>query len=380
VRGAAVSDPSGAASSVEPTAADERAAMRAFLQRCDVRLSTMHRVATALLSGAGILVLLPAVERDSVVSVVRSLLQAKLTVATALLIVAVVLSLVLAIGVLWLVVLELTRFYFHANHIHHDDGEVFTPRFTLTGLRLPLDELGAESTRRYDAAQHTRANLDLIVPANDRARQRIDRQIDAYPGLRRDADPSIAHDADAARAEALFELGASRRRTLIDEVIKVEYGMTRHMLRLQVIILRYVKALLAVVATMLATFVTATAVNDPNGLRASDQRWIAATMAIWAPVVIIVVTSPVRWLEDLLRTEGSQTTSVRNDREFTQLEDFAGRIATVTWLASLGALGWLFSRPGTTKADVADVVAIVVSVALAAIAAGRWRGGRTRVG
>ena len=37
--------------------ADERAAMRAFLQRCEVRLSTMHRVATALLSGAGILVL-----------------------------------------------------------------------------------------------------------------------------------------------------------------------------------------------------------------------------------------------------------------------------------------------------------------------------------
>ena len=51
--------------------ADERAAMRAFLQRCDVRLSTMHRVATALLSGAGILVLLPAVERDAVLQVLR---------------------------------------------------------------------------------------------------------------------------------------------------------------------------------------------------------------------------------------------------------------------------------------------------------------------
>jgi len=35
---------------------DERAAMRAYLQRCEVRLSTVHRVATALLSGAGILV------------------------------------------------------------------------------------------------------------------------------------------------------------------------------------------------------------------------------------------------------------------------------------------------------------------------------------
>ncbi len=106
--------------------------MRAFLQRCDVRLSTMHRVATALLSGAGILVLLPAVERDSVVTVLRSLLQADPTAATVLLTAAVVASLTLAIGVLWMVILELTRFYFHANHIRHDEGEVFTPRFTLT--------------------------------------------------------------------------------------------------------------------------------------------------------------------------------------------------------------------------------------------------------
>ena len=54
---------------------DERAAMRAFLQRCDVRLSTMHRVATALLSGAGILVLLPAVERDTVLQVIVNVID-----------------------------------------------------------------------------------------------------------------------------------------------------------------------------------------------------------------------------------------------------------------------------------------------------------------
>ena len=68
---------------------DERAAMRAFLQRCDVRLSTMHRVATALLSGAGILVLLPAVERDAVLQVLRSLLVGALTWSRALLVLAV---------------------------------------------------------------------------------------------------------------------------------------------------------------------------------------------------------------------------------------------------------------------------------------------------
>ena len=96
----------------------------------------MHRVATALLSGAGILVLLPAVERDSFLQVLRSLLAGPIPASRALLAAAVVLSIGLALTVLWFVVVELTRFYFHANHIVHADGEVFTPRFTLTGLRL----------------------------------------------------------------------------------------------------------------------------------------------------------------------------------------------------------------------------------------------------
>jgi predicted membrane metal-binding protein len=65
--------------------ADDRAAMRAFLQRCEVRLSTAHRVATALLSGAGILVLLPALERDSVMQVLRSLLAGPVTWSRGLL-------------------------------------------------------------------------------------------------------------------------------------------------------------------------------------------------------------------------------------------------------------------------------------------------------
>lgn len=353
--------------------ADERAAMRAFLQRCDVRLSTMHRVATALLSGAGILVLLPAVERDSVVSVLRSLLQAQASPSTVLLIAAVVLSLTLAIGVLWLVILELTRFYFHANHIQHVDGEVFTPRFTLTGLRLPLDELGPESSLRYADAHRQRQNLDLIVPANDRARAKIDRQIDAYPGLRAGSADDSPLERDIARATALFELGAARRRNLIDEVVKVEFGMTRHMLRLQIIILRYVKALLIVIATMLATFVTATAVNDPMGLRLSDQRWIAATMAIWAPVIVIVATSPVRWLEELLRSEGAGRSAVRNDPEYTQVEDFAARIAVATWLSAVSALGYLLTKPITAGGTIGSIAALVASLALAAVAARRRR-------
>lgn len=40
-------------------------ALRAYLQRGEVRLSTMHRVAGAFLSGAGLLLLLPVFAQDA---------------------------------------------------------------------------------------------------------------------------------------------------------------------------------------------------------------------------------------------------------------------------------------------------------------------------
>jgi hypothetical protein len=348
---------------------DERAAMRAFLQRCDVRLSTMHRVATALLSGAGILVLLPAVERDAVLQVLRSLLVGSITWSRGLLVVAVVLSLGLALAVLWLVIIELTRFYFHANHVVHEGGEVFTPRFTLTGLRLPTDELTPAVNRAYDEMHVADRTVRLLVPSNTRSRARIDRQLAAYPGL----VESTGH-ADRDRAEGMFELAASERRTLVEECAKVEYGMVRHMLRLQVIVLRYVKALLVIVLTAIAAFASAAAVNGETTVSAADQRWIAATFLIWAPAVLIVVSSPVRWLESLLRSEGAAHSGIR-DPELTQLEDVTAKVSFVVWMVSAASMATLLiHHPISSQGRIGAFGAIAVSVVLAGIDfAQRWK-------
>ena len=56
---------------------------------------------------------------------------------------------------------------------------------------------------------------------------------------------------------------------VLEEVAKVEHGMTRHILRLQVIVLRYVKALLAFLTTALAVFTSAAWALD--GTRARLQ-------------------------------------------------------------------------------------------------------------
>jgi hypothetical protein len=356
---------------------DERAAMRAFLQRCEVRLSTMHRAATALLSGAGILVLLPAVERDSIIQVMRSLLSGGLTWPRGLAAAGIAMSILLSLAALWLVIVELTRFYFHANHVLYDSGgespgEVFTPRFTLTGLRLPSDELGPAGDAEYAAVHASEANVRLLVAGNERARAKIDRQVGAYPGL---VDPALAvTEPDRARAEALFELAASRRRTLAEEVSKVEYGMVRHMVRLQVIILRYVKALLLIVVTTLTAFVCAAAVSGDDTLSLADQRWITGALLLWAPAAVLVVASPVRWLERVLRAEGATRTAVRNDTELTQVEDLTNRSTVAVWLAAAMAMVLLhLHHPVTAAGRVCGLGVLAGSAAVLAASVLRRR-------
>jgi hypothetical protein len=342
---------------------DDRAAMRAFLQRGEVRLSTMHRVVTALLSGAGILVLLPAVERDSVVLVLRTLLVGPISWSRGLLATGVVLSIALALAVVWLLVLELTRFYFHSNHIRRSPGDSFAPRFTLTGLRLSSDELSPAADQRYEAGHRSPNNIELLVARNARNRARIDRQLSAYPGLL----DTTADDLDLARAEAMFELAASRRRTLTEEVAKVEYGIVRHVNRLQVIVLRYVKALLLIVVTSLASFACAAAVSTTGASTAADERWIAGTLVVWAPAAVIVVAAPVRWLERLLRDEGALHTALDSDRELKGVERVTNRVAGLVWvLSSLAMVMLLIDHDVTQQGIVAAVVVLVGSAAVVA--------------
>lgn len=350
--------------------------MRAFLQRSEVRLSTMHRVATALLSGAGILVLLPAVERDAIMHVLRSLMQGPVSWSRGLLALAVLSAITLALAVLWLVIVELTRFYFHSNHFLHDGTEVFTPRFTLTGIRLSSDELGADTDRAYTEIFEAQRTMRLLVPGNPKARLRIDEQLRAYPGLDRSVREAPAPlAADRARSDALFELAAARRRTLVGEVVKVEYGIVRHMLKLQLIVLRYVKALLVVVVTAGATFACAGAVNEQIAISAADERWIAGTMLLWAPTVLLVVSSPVRWLDSMLRSEGATENAVSRDRGLTRLEDLAARVTVGVWAVAVASMIVLLVHHPVSRQGAVAVVAVMVAsvVGFLTVFARRWQ-------
>jgi len=350
---------------------DERAAVRAFLQRAEVRLSTVHRVATALLSGAGLMVLLPVVGRDAVAEVIRHIFTGTVDVPHVLLGVAVLVAFSVPVVSLVMVFRDLTEFYFHATHVQHAGEDTFAPRFTLTGLRLPADELGSVGRATLARERSSAGAVELLVPDNDAARARIDARMMGYgdlgvrprgdvgkldddDGLTRSEPEPVGADApgmsppgrsratagDLARAEALFVLAASRDRMMLEEVAKVEYGLVRHVMRIQTIVLRYVKALFALLTTALAIFGAAAVVTGKPTIGAADDAWLAAIWMLWAPVVVMAVSTPVRWLDGLLRREGATANAVGHDMAFTQVEDVSVRLALASYVAALAAMVW----------------------------------------
>jgi hypothetical protein len=313
------------------------------------------------------MVLLPAIARDSIVTVIRSLVNGELDSAHLCLVGAIVISLGLPITTLGLLLRDLTRFYFHAQHFHHEGSELFTPRFTLTALRLPTDELRAPSAELLADTRLDPHTIELLVPPKDSSRRHIDIQLNAYGGLGIDADPS-----DRGRAAGLFELAASRQRPLLEEVAKVEHGMARHMLRLQVIVLRYVKALLAFLTTALAMYVAAAIVTS-SPVTTAQELGLIVVVTVWAPCILSVVSAPVRWLDQLLRAEGAVRTGVAADPEFTQVERIATWLASAAWLLGIGALLAVLSD-GDVKRSAA--LSTIVAVAASGTALGwqlvRW--------
>jgi hypothetical protein len=283
-----------------------------------------------LLSGAGLLVVLPVVARDAVSSLLRALFVGRVDLVDAALAATVLGILAAPAMALWFLFADLTRFFFHANHLRRHDGEsVFAPRFTLTSLMLPSDELAPDTARALDAARHDPSTVELLVPTNDRSRQHIDLQLGLYGGLATD-DP----DPDVARAAGLFALAAARPRPLLEEVAKVEHGMARHVLRLRGLVLRYVKALLAMLTTAIAVYIGDAIVSGlgrGEDVPDTGRLWLAVVGLTWAPMVIVAVTSPVRWIEELMRDDGAPSTPVAGDPELTFIERATLRIAAATW-------------------------------------------------
>jgi hypothetical protein len=177
----------------------------------------------------------------------------------------------------------------------------------------------------------------------------------------------------------MFDLAASTSRPLLDEVAKVEYGMARHVLRLRGLVLRYVKALLALLTTALAVYVgdaIVAGVDPGSELPAGGTVALAAVVLVWAPIVVLAVTSPVRWIENLMRDDGAPSTAVADDPDLTYVERVSLRIAAVGWLAAAIAMiaSIVSDDPGRRAAVLGLAVFAASSIAVGVAAlSGRFR-------
>lgn len=346
---------------------EDRAAIRSYLQRAETRLSTLHRVASALLSGAGLMVLLPALQRDTVVLVMTTLLGGSVEAADVLLAFSVLMSIVVPMVALALVIRDLTSFYFHANHLGGPgEPSEFAPRFTLTGLRQPAGELSPATQADLERARRHPSSTELLVPDNDATRAQIDERIRIY-----DLAPAGDLD-DRTRADGLFALTASRSRSLVEEVAKIEYGMARHVLGIQNIVLRYAKALLALLATMLCVYAAA-GVIESGPFDAGAAAWVSGVLMSWSVLAAAAVLTPLRWIEQRLRADGAIRTAVARDRELATVERATIGFACIGYLAAL--IGFVvLARGGELSAEVTGLVAAVAVGTAAALTAllGGW--------
>ena len=335
-----------------PHSEQEVAAMRAYLQRAEVRLSTFHRVAAAFLSGAGLLALFPFIATQGVTIVTTSLVDFWFLMAESpsehrlhycMLLIPVTFSTLLLLGVpllaLALLLKDLIQFYFSPNVPGSPEPKKgFFPRFALTGITFAKDE--SDPVRQTIWHQQSREhNLHFVLPYREQrwreilpaardmlqAAQEKNNASDAlgsakqpYPRAdivqqhvdeigRRSTGPgttenTIQEEQDKVRTfHGSFYLAGAADRSLEEEVTKMETSLVRHNLALRRLMLRYVKALVLFIVATLAILLLASAFNRSGNdiaqfVSERTQVLVGIALALFAFFAPYGVRRPIVWI------------------------------------------------------------------------------------
>lgn len=359
------------------TDAESRAAMRAYLQRCEVRLSTLHRIGQALLGGSALILLLPLFLRDVVPRMMTVLIalydahQHWLPICSMGL--AAGLVILLPIPSIFLLVGDLLGFYFTSNTFGSQGSgpnspkrTIFNPRFIIPALGFNNDELSVETRDQLTKGRDDEWTRALLVPRSlddGGWRDRFDtRNYDVWGIV-------IAEGAegDGERLRQSFRLaGINRDRTLAKDVARTEALLARHVLFVRTAVLRYSKALLLLIATTVATLAASGLVEqaireDRNGGKFVDgfpYRYlflVALVYAFWAPLAARSVTAPLRMIDHYTPGVGEHR-DVYRDRKTTQFESATIFITSLVLVSANTAMIWAGVEAGGTKGLVLGIV------------------------
>lgn len=340
-----------------PYTRSERDAMRAYLQRTEVRLSTLHRIAVAFISGAGLLLLFPVFFKEEIVVIIRIFLthvsEALPLYAGGEAVLLLVLYLFLAfpfflscaipLYALYLMLKDVVHFYF-SIYIPGFPVELETPSFAMTGITFAPDE--SESVKREVLRyQYSLSSVNFAIPFSPEKRaEYFDEAIadtggQIFPSSRRMADleasGAIPDDADRTTVEhfnAAFGLARTLDRGLSQEVAAQEVSVVRHVLYLRRLVLRYMKTLLMFIWTSLVTFVMIPFLQAES---LPTLLVLALGYLVWAALTMPIMRMPIGWI---YRHRKDKRVNNHVDRQLvileTQVQNFV-RAAIVTSLIAV---------------------------------------------
>ncbi|MFZ4814254.1 MAG: hypothetical protein ACOYL5_06955 [Phototrophicaceae bacterium] len=298
---------------------DERNAMRAFLQRCEVRLSTLHRIGLGFISGAGLLLLFPVFLKDAFDGTAAIFLNEARNhfptmgnnglALTVVLYVLLAYPLIMALAVplygVYLLIKDVVHFYF-TIYMPGMLGDLQTPSFGLTGLTFWADETNPEIKRQVMAYQYTHGHMDYMLPFSDQKRheyldllyERTNQQIvppTRTPEALRELDviPPETTEADVLRFGTAFGMTYSLDRTLVQDVAMTEMALSRHILYLRRLMMRYIKTLLVFLWTTIILFVALPFLRDP---RLPSLVILAFVYLVWGVMVLPILQWPLLWI------------------------------------------------------------------------------------
>ena len=363
---------------------ESRTAMRAFLQRSEVRLSTVHRVAQALLGGSALILLLPLFLRDAFPKMMTILIASydshQNWVPTLAIGIAATLVILLPVPAVYLLVGDLLGFYFTSNtfgaHPAGSDGPrrvVFNPRFIIPGLGFNNDELSPKTKQLITEGREDEWTRGLLVPNSiddDGWRDRFDTRTYEVWGII--ADEGVTGDNERVR-QAFRLAGLNRDRTLARDVARTEALVARHVLAIRTVVLRYSKALLLLIATTVVTLAASGLVDqaireDPasgkfiGGFPYRYTFLVALTYAFWAPLAARSVTSPLRMIQRHTPGVGEHR-DVYLDKHTTQFESATVLVTMIVLIAANTALIFAGVKVNGGRGLVLGIAVAVISTA-----------------
>lgn len=285
----------------------ERAAVRAYLGRAEVRLSTLHRIATAFISGAGLLLLIPIFLRDVVEGLLRIFIGLAVQMpfenailnATLFLVLTYpfILSLAIPLYGMYLMLKDNLQFYF-TLYAPGLPTTLINPTFALNALMLSPDEAPntKEAARQI---QYQESYMDYAMSFSDKRRARYfdelaaDTKGEIIPPSRRGIVANGLSENDIQRLNTAIGITRGLDRTLIEEVALIELTLVRNILYLRRLILRYVKTLLMFIWTAVISFFVLPFLQDEH----YPTLWLLVLVYLtWSIVAILLVRAPLAWI------------------------------------------------------------------------------------